>query len=668
LVKALFRALTGKSLNPGKKEEDVSWGAEDGQLELSFSLNGVEAAIKRDLSTERCTMTIGTDTCRKSKEIEAKLYPFLGVSPRILADIVFVMQGQIEGMLFKPPAERLKSFQNLFGTQNAERIRDLLHDELTNLSVESRKEQIEQFKTRIEKEIDPPLKEALATIETWNQFQLSKERRGEIEKLLDRQRRATFSRDKYDKAKPSLEKAFKDVADTEALIKTLEGKLERSGKELAELQPEVEKARQLLLASQAYEDVCKRRAKIEEEARKCAETLGEKVPTCEFTSDMLDQAKVDLTRAEMEYSNYEKIIAAGKASETVNHCPTCGQEISEAHVVEAKLKADRMAGPLRDLQELIKNLTEVLTAHQVELARQHFAKETAAIRLTQLQADLKELPAVTAPGSDALKEASDIVSVFETCLKHVDDVNTKLRVARDTLKVHQSVLKEKTLEVEVLKADIDKDPGAVDLAGAQEALEKDIKAREHVARASGTRDSLQKQKESAESQIKAWEAEEVKLARLRAWKECVENARRLLHRDALPGEVARSYMDAMNSRLAYYLGLFNSPFTAEISSDGTVTCRFADRPDVPSERLSGGQKVILGVAFRFAIYDLFVADLGVMILDEPTVYLDHDNVSAVAELLNHLKGYSRAAGIQLIVVTHEQQLASCFDQVIQVNS
>jgi len=37
-------------------------------------------------------------------------------------------------------------------------------------------------------------------------------------------------------------------------------------------------------------------------------------------------------------------------------------------------------------------------------------------------------------------------------------------------------------------------------------------------------------------------------------------------------------------------------------------------------------------------------------------------------LLNHLKGYSRAAGIQLIVVTHEPQLADSFDQVISLGS
>ena len=54
------------------------------------------------------------------------------------------------------------------------------------------------------------------------------------------------------------------------------------------------------------------------------------------------------------------------------------------------------------------------------------------------------------------------------------------------------------------------------------------------------------------------------------------------------------------------------------------------------------------------------------ILDEPTVYLDSDRVDSVLTLLEKAKGYSKSAGLQLVVITHETRLAGVFDQVIEL--
>ena len=118
-------------------------------------------------------------------------------------------------------------------------------------------------------------------------------------------------------------------------------------------------------------------------------------------------------------------------------------------------------------------------------------------------------------------------------------------------------------------------------------------------------------------------------------------------------------------KLAKYLELFEAPYLARITDDISIQCTFGDRV-VPAERLSGGEKVVLGIAFRFAVYELFVSNLGLLILDEPTVYLDSDRIDSVLSLLERVKGYSRSAGLQLIVITHEARLAGVFDQVIEL--
>lgn len=669
LIKALFRALTGKALNPGKKEEDVTWGAEGGALELDFVINGKEATLIRDLATERCSLVVGEEKVRKSKDIERKLYPFLGVSPRVLADIVFVMQGKIEGILFQEPAERVKAFQHLFGTQNAERIRDLLNDELTNLNVESREEQIRQFRKKLEIEVLPPLAEAEKVIQDWNRFQLSDDDRHEIERLLDLQRRAYFSSERIKEIQPAYERADEDVIEAEENIRVWTTKVAEAQKVLQDLAPAREAAQTVLAAAAQAGEIKARRTRLGNDEAACLLTLEQDKPHCPIESDALDKSKSQLTRAEGEYEQYRKLVAAGKGTLGVtNHCPTCGQELSEEHIVEAKLKYDRMTQPLLNLRAAVAESDTLMLKYLHECSTQAANKRNAQTQLERIRLELASLPTVEELDPASVKEAGETVESIRKLEDQAREVESKLRVAQDTLKALRSLRQERLLELEALKSDISKDPGAEAVVGAKDSLNNDSKARQEVARASGARDSLLKQKTSFENQIAIWEAEEVKLAKLRQWREHLENVRRLLHRDALPGEVARSYLGVLNERLAYYLELFGSPFAAKIDSDGTVTCQFSDKPSVPSERLSGGQKVVLGVAFRFAIYDLFVADLGVMILDEPTVYLDKNNVSAVAELLNHLKGYSRAAGIQLIVVTHEQQLADSFDQVISLGS
>ena len=88
--------------------------------------------------------------------------------------------------------------------------------------------------------------------------------------------------------------------------------------------------------------------------------------------------------------------------------------------------------------------------------------------------------------------------------------------------------------------------------------------------------------------------------------------------------------------------------------------------EVPAERLSGGQKVELSLAFRFAIYDLFSGNLGLLVLDEPTVFLDTDRIDSVCRLMTMVRSYSQSAGLQVIVVTHEQRLAEVCDCVIRM--
>ena len=111
--------------------------------------------------------------------------------------------------------------------------------------------------------------------------------------------------------------------------------------------------------------------------------------------------------------------------------------------------------------------------------------------------------------------------------------------------------------------------------------------------------------------------------------------------------------------------MFQSPFGCEITNRMEVNCKFGDYVK-PAERLSGGQKIILAMAFRFAVNDMFAAKLGVLILDEPTAWLDDDNIDRIVDVLKIAGAHAKASNMQLLVITHEKELENIFDQTIKL--
>ena len=179
-------------------------------------------------------------------------------------------------------------------------------------------------------------------------------------------------------------------------------------------------------------------------------------------------------------------------------------------------------------------------------------------------------------------------------------------------------------------------------------------------------DGLMRERDTRLATIERIKLEERKTVRIKSYRTLLERARSVLHRDQLPNMVAQAYLQGLNERLAKYLELFDVPFTAGIFPDISITCMFGKGRQVPAGRLSGGQKVMLGIAFRFAVYDLFAVNLGLLVLDEPTVFLDEDRIDSVMRLFERVKSYSRSSGMQLIVVTHERRLLGVFDHVIRM--
>lgn len=79
--------------------------------------------------------------------------------------------------------------------------------------------------------------------------------------------------------------------------------------------------------------------------------------------------------------------------------------------------------------------------------------------------------------------------------------------------------------------------------------------------------------------------------------------------------------------------------------------------------LSGGERIALGLAFRLALSLYLAGEISLLILDEPTPYLDEERRRRLVDIMQR---YLRKIP-QVIVVSHDEELKDAADRVIRVS-
>ena len=142
-------------------------------------------------------------------------------------------------------------------------------------------------------------------------------------------------------------------------------------------------------------------------------------------------------------------------------------------------------------------------------------------------------------------------------------------------------------------------------------------------------------------------------------------AREVLHRDNLPTLVMQRLLFGVNTLLDQYMSVFDTSFTAYMDETFDFRCSFEDQADMPARVLSGGQKVVLALAFKFAVSDLMAGSAPVLVLDEPTVFLDDINLPLLAQVLTKARAFAEK-GVYVLISTHEPMLMPCFSGLLDI--
>ncbi|MEM1665974.1 MAG: SMC family ATPase [Nitrososphaerota archaeon] len=196
----------------------------------------------------------------------------------------------------------------------------------------------------------------------------------------------------------------------------------------------------------------------------------------------------------------------------------------------------------------------------------------------------------------------------------------------------------------------------------------------------GAYEELQKNIGALEGEVERYRKDikekEDMLSRLKNTLSTLENAKKfrdfldeirdkVYHRDGPVLKSLRSWAIKEVSRFATeHLELFNINVNGvkfeEVENELEIKCYQRGR-EVDTDRLSGGEKVAVALALRLAIGDILGAKrLGFFVLDEPTVHLDSENRTKLAEVFSALSRGVR----QVIVITHDEEVFEEADAVL----
>ena len=354
------------------------------------------------------------------------------------------------------------------------------------------------------------------------------------------------------------------------------------------------------------------------------EKLTRQVPQHYALPEMYAKAKDALLKKQVEQSGLHVCIDSGRRGDKI--CPSCGLEsidISPERLDELQAKADQTAKDIAALSAYIAGQNSKEAQRNVEIARFNAEQEDAKLQLSSLRTYIDTLDkSIATYNATITSKTAELAKLPVSSPEAVTAINTKLDKAGE-------------FELEQAK-----------LTTALSLYNSTLK--------------------SIEDQLAAIDSVRTKSSKLASYRKLIDDVRNVLHKENLQKDLLTHYLVTLCSKVNEYLKVFNSPFSVDISTELDISARFPNGYVAGISRLSGGQKCALSIAFRFAINDIFAKQFGMIVLDEPTAYLDDDNLSAVGDLISRVHAYTEKTGMEVIIITHDKEILPNFSNVIDI--
>lgn len=670
IADGLYACLTGDFPGEGTQEENVRAGTPKkgkSQIRLTLTHAGTEAVVTRRLapSPGRELIIGGEKKGRTQGEVNDALLEFLGTTKAVLTDYAFVRQWEAFGVLTAPPAKRLAVLTRLFGVDGVDRAFSAVTARLAASTAQTvvSPERLAEAEQR--------LAEANARL-----FDVTQD----LAALPDADWCARTIRNyslwfshhtAVGPAERELEAATADVARSQlARIAAIESynalsvDYERGARRANELSGPASAARQCLLAWHAYRQAEESRSAVDRRRTALRATVNElshRLETMpETTDELMDNldAVVVARQTEADTAREAARLCDQLSGES---CPLCRNPLTadyQQDIAAKRAEKDRTA----------RALTEAKSTRSSTVAL-HAARKALARDLDQARRDLAAIvdpPHSTPPDRSETLASADIAAYDAACTDRQTADTARIR-AETVLSAAEADFKrahERLARATAARQSISDAPPAVPEAEYTLALSADSRRpllERSVADARRAAEQAIADRNTFAALVAESAGRSAADAHLRKVREVLRPGP-----GGLTSAVVDHCLEALVGRINERLEEFSAPFTVALDAQASFTATFPDGAKVAAGRLSGGQKMILALAFRLSVLAEYGGDLGFLCLDEPTVGLDTANRGGLARCLAAVGRWAAAGDAQLVVITHDPQLAAAADTVIKL--
>ena len=666
LVNGVYAALTNDfSRFFGVKTDqihDMAGDKEESYVEVAAEHDGRKFWIRRSLRPNKSELKIaGEKSITKAPEIEARLQQDLGVDTRLIGPYVFVDQWRMFDFLELTPAKRAEAFRRLCRTEKSETIfaacQKMLGDtDLSATTVDNSDELVTQIG-----ECDHQIEQLEVQRGVHEGNLLTGKSLESAQKILRKRERHETLTTELDEAEEDEPRLREIVAKRKKAAAQAAKEVKAAEEQVALLKAPAQAARVSLKEWDAYEKRRKRKDKLNNDAVGIVEeSLNNPEPKKPQHLDSLAEFRSTLSAHNAAVAIAKEVIEAYEETGT-GVCPTCHQKIDEEFVATARVTVDQRGALAKKFQAKVDACEAYIKAKSKwdnwrsgwEARKKAVEEELAGFEaLAEPEGSKEELEAAIAALESAESELEDAVETKNDAETSLSTAEAKLTALEDRIKRLSEKISD-TVVAEKLFQKVKRRMGEHEAASLA------------IATIDGQLTEIGKKRDEARKSLEALKAVMKRQKKLRKAAKLLERARDVFHWSALPWQVAQGNLMRMEADINDALGWFGNPFWVAADESLGFTVHIPGRTEKRAEALSGGQKVILAVAFRSGANAVFNTDLGMMFLDEPTSGLDADNLGYFEEALQSLAAQVRGKR-QLIIVTHAANLRSGFDQVIDL--
>ena len=618
----LYFSITG-DVPYDSKGDWLAWGATNGYTQLTFTDQDIEYFLQRNIHDAKAILewTVDGKKCQISGQakVNAKMEEILGMPFDVFRETCFCPQTSLIEIITMTSAQRMDYFGKLCDVGKAEKIRSTLQQKINNLpQAQDFGGSIEALKLSIDK--DEKSVEALSN-EILHRRAIIPE--GGFLKIMSD---LTVESQKHDKAVVD-----KKIADAEANLKTLRTNTIKGLPEKVDM-PSKEELQVLELSNTAYgflaelEDLVGKRDRLEQSLP------VELVQPSDETLKGLENG-IHSDRARYELAK-------------LGVCPTCG---SSVHM-------DNSGDIIRLYQESLSRLETEKVSFQKSCkafdenckVRRNVQSEMALYqkRITFLTDELNKPLYVNVLTPEALEEVVNRKNLAQTYLEALAKVNDQEQQRQKQIIQVEGYI-EQLRQVPVIAKE-EKDEVLLKLGKVKKDNDELNNLELEMA-------SVQSSLASNRKSLHDYSLRQETFKKITQCRRDLERVREVFHRDHAPKVVLGRMVKGFNTCLEFYLAKFSVPYVAKLTEDFELIVSVKGKEWVSARRLSGGQKVALVVAFRFALSEMFAAKVPLLVFDEPTAWLDEKNIGCMVEVLQMAKSFIEK-GVYVLLVTHETAL------------